>query len=91
MSNKGFWYFLMFGSICLFALCIALGYYLFPDRPFLKWIFFIGLLVFHMAEIPAASMKIGTDRNIPASTVAAKTMLFGFTWWLPLKKGILDK
>lgn len=91
MNSKGFWYFLMFGSICLFAFTIALGFYLFPDNPLLKWIFFIGLLLFHVAEIPAASLKIGRDRNVPSSTVVAKTLLFGFTWWLPLKKGIIDK
>lgn len=91
MNSKGFWYFLMFGSICLFAFCIALGYFLFPDSPFLKWIFFIGLLAFHIVEIPLSSMKIGRAKNIPAPTIAAKTILFGFTWWLPLKKGIIDK
>ena len=90
MSSKGFWYFMMFGSINLFIIGIVLGYVLFPGSMILSWIFFIGLLITHIAELPIG-MKIGKEKKIPALTTAAKTILFGFTWWLPLKKGILEK
>ena len=89
MRSKGFWYFLMFGSVGLFGISYAVGYIMFPGNPFLSWIFFIGLLITHVAELPLA-MKIGREKNLPAATVAVKTLLFGFTWWLPLKKGILS-
>lgn len=91
MNNKAFWYFLMSGSIALFAFAIWLGYYLFPDNLLLSWIIFIGLVVFHLSEIPIVSMKIGRERNVPVPAVIVKTLLFGFTWWLPLKNGIIDK
>jgi hypothetical protein len=91
MNNKGFWYFLMFGSICLFAFSIGLGYYLFPDNCLLSLVFFLGLVALHVAEIPMTGLKIGKEKNIPIPTTIIKTLLFGFTWWLPLKKGIIQK
>lgn len=90
MQSKGFWYFMMFGSINLFIICIVLGYILFPGNLLQSLSFFIGLLVIHIAELPIG-LKIGKGKNIPAMTTAAKTILFGFTWWLPLKKGIIEK
>lgn len=89
MNSKGFWYFLMFGSICLFAFSIWLGRYLFPDNCLLSWIIFLGLLALHIAEIPLSGLRIGREKNIPVPVVIVKTTLFGFTWWLPLKKGII--
>jgi hypothetical protein len=91
MNSKGFWYFLMVGSIVLYGLSIALGRYLFPDSPLLSRIFFIGLLIVHVLEIPVLSLKIGRSKQIPDSMIILKTILYGFTWWLPLKKGIIDK
>jgi hypothetical protein len=91
MNSKWFWYFLMIGSIVLYGLSIALGRYLFPDSYLFSRIFFIGLLIVHILEIPAASLKIGRDKKIPVSMIIMKTILYGFTWWLPLKKGIIDR
>jgi hypothetical protein len=70
---------------------IALGRYLFPDNYILSYVFFIGILLLHLAQIPARSMKIGNDKQIPGSMTIIKTILFGFTWWFPLKQGIIDK
>jgi hypothetical protein len=91
MNNKGFWYFLMSGSIALFACSLWLGYYLFPEDCLLSWSFFLGLLALHIAEIPMTSLKIGKEKNIAVPVTIIKTLLFGFTWWLPLKKGIIKK
>ena len=82
---------LMFGSIVLYGLSIVLGRYLFPDSYLLSRIFFIGLLLIHILEIPIVSLKIGREKKVPDSMTIIKTILFGFTWWLPLKKGIIDK
>ncbi len=91
MNNKGFWYFMMSGSIALFAFSIWLGYYLFPDNCLLSWIFFLPLFALHIVEVPLIGLKIGRDKNIPVPITIIKTLLFGFCWWLPLKKGIIDK
>lgn len=47
-------------------------------------------LVVHPLEI-FISYKIGKEKNIAIAMIIIKTILFGFTWWLPLKKGILEK
>ena len=91
LQNKMFWYFLMIGAIVLYGLSLVLGRYLFPGDPLMSRVFFIGLLILHIVEIPAASLKIGRDKGLPASQVVMKTILYGFTWWLPLKKGIIDR
>lgn len=87
MNNKLFWYFLQFGAIILYAVSIPFGYWLFPGSTLCAWSFFAGLVLLHISEIPYAR-KIGSEKNIPFSSVVVKTLLFGFTWWLPLKKGI---
>lgn len=91
LQNKKFWYFLMMGAIVLYVLSIVLGRYLFPGDLLMSHIFFIGLVALHIVEIPMVSLKIGREKGIPALTVVLNTLLYGFTWWLPLKKGVIDK
>jgi hypothetical protein len=88
MNNKLFWYFLQFGAIVLYAVSIPFGYWLFPDSQLSAWSIFAGLVLLHTAEINIAR-KIGNEKNISLLRVTVKTILFGFTWWLPLKKGII--
>ena len=88
MNNKSFWYFLQFGAIVLYAISIPFGYWLFPGTKLSAWSIFTGLVLLHTSEITIAR-KIGSERNVSLLRVAVKTILFGFTWWLPLKKGII--
>ena len=88
MNNKSFWFFLQFGAIVLYAASIPFGYWLFPDSKLFAWCIFAGLVLLHTSEIIIAR-KIGNEKNISLLRVAVKTILFGFTWWLPLKKGII--
>ena len=37
------------------------------------------------------SIPIGKKAGISTDTTVLKTLLFGFTWWLPVKMGVLDK
>jgi len=37
------------------------------------------------------SIPIGKKAGISTATTVLKTLLFGFTWWLPVKMGVLDK
>ena len=90
MKSKNFWYFLMFGAVVLWAavLCIAV---LVPSASAAAWIFFILLVILHIAEYPLVTAKLGKDRGLTPGSIFIKTFLFGFTWWLPLKKGIIEK
>lgn len=45
------------------------------------------VLVAHVLEIPVA-FKLLKDRNPAPLRVILGTVLFGFTWWLPAKRGI---
>ncbi len=45
------------------------------------------ILGFHVLEIPLA-LKILADKQPSTLRVIIATTLFGFTWWLPAKRGI---
>jgi hypothetical protein len=90
MSSKGFWYFLMAGAIGLWVV-VLLAAILFPAISMVAWIVFIVLAGLHVLEFPLVSKKIADGKCISGSTAFIKTILFGFTWWLVLKKGIIEK
>jgi hypothetical protein len=91
MNSKYFWYGMMAGSIALFWAAMLLGTRLFGNDPFMSRIFFLGLLAVHALEIPLVSLKIGKEKQIPIGMIILKTLLYGFTWWLPLKKGLIER
>ncbi len=90
MNSKKFWQLNMAGSIGLFILTLVVGYVLFPENHFKAMGLFFGLLVIHAAELPI-SLKIGKLSGFSHKTVVLNTLLFGFTWWLPVKRGIIVK
>ncbi len=45
------------------------------------------ILVAHVLEIPLA-MKILKEKQPSLGRLVMGTVLFGFTWWLPAKKGL---
>jgi hypothetical protein len=87
LDKKGLWYFLMFGAIVLWGAVIWLGYILFPHSAVGKAVPFILTLMLHVSEIPI-SWKIGRAKGISRSRVIILTAIFGFTWWLPVKRGV---
>ncbi len=85
ISHKYFWYFLMIGALALWACAVALiVFFEFEYR----WVLLVALLILHCGEIPY-TMKLLKGKKSPV-TIAAKTFLFGFTWWLPFNKGIVN-
>ncbi len=44
------------------------------------------LLVLHTLELPVAFIKL-RGMGVPPVQTVVKTLLYGFTWWLPLSKG----
>ncbi|MBN1533855.1 MAG: hypothetical protein JXA20_14385 [Spirochaetes bacterium] len=89
-SSKAFWFFLQGGSIALFLAAAALGHLFHPEWGPMAWGFLIFLVVLHLGESPVG-LKIGRSKGLSAPRSLVKTWLFGFTWWLPLKRGVLEK
>ncbi len=46
--------------------------------------------IIHPLEI-VMSYRIGKKKNLSTARIVAMTIIFGFTWWLPLKMGIIDR
>ncbi len=90
MNSKLFWRMLEIGALGLWGLTIVAGYYLFPESHLSAWGIFIGLLIVHASEL-SISLKIGKEKGISIQTTIIKTLILGFTWWVPVKKGIIEK
>ncbi len=88
-GQKWFWYFLMTGAIFLFGISYCIGCLIFPNALYAA-ILPAALLLLHISEIPIAR-KAASGKDISTGSVILKTILFGFTWWLPLRKGIIRK
>ena len=48
------------------------------------------LLLIHLFELPI-SLKIGTENGISKSVTVVKTICYGFTWWIPLRRGVISE
>ncbi len=92
MNKQTFWKGLMAGSIFGW-LFIFWGVFCPFDGGFLKilWIcILLGWAILHPLEL-AMSLPIGKEKGLTPEQIFIKTMLFGFTWWLPLKLGVFDE
>jgi hypothetical protein len=53
------------------------------------WWINLGLVgVLHALQLPLA-FQAGRKAGVPTSRIVLKTMLYGASWWKPLKMGIL--
>jgi hypothetical protein len=46
-------------------------------------------VLLHLAELPV-TVPLARRRGFPPGIAVRKTMLSGFTWWLPFRRGILN-
>lgn len=86
-----FWKGMMAGSV-LGWLFIFWGVFFPFDAGALKILWFAVLLgwsILHPLEL-FMSMPIGKEKGLTPEQIFFKTMIFGFTWWLPLKLGVFD-
>ena len=90
MSKRAFWYILMTGAVVLWLGSVALGLYLSSKGNSYGWLLFGTLVVIHALEIKMC-LTLGKRYELSNSLVVTKTMVFGFTWWVPLKRGIIDR
>lgn len=86
LKSKGFWYLMMAGSLAGWALTITGLVKPFEDEKIKKlWkTILLVWVVGHPLEMPL-SLKIGRAAGVSPLKTVVETMLFGFTWWLPLK------
>ena len=84
MGEQRVWYGLQAGLV-VFWLIVPLVGMLGFHVPFLT-IFAAIILLAHVLEIPLAINRLRA-LNLPVGKVILKTLVFGFTWWLPLSKG----
>lgn len=86
--QKLFWRVIQSMAIFLLAALPPGG--IFFHRPAAGWLGMLAVLALHTAELPTA-LHIAREKNIPTGLAVLKTLLLGFTWWLPLKRGIFQR
>ena len=47
----------------------------------------IILLLMHATEYAHIGRKVAAENRIPVAEGLAQCLAFGFTWWLPIRKG----
>lgn len=45
------------------------------------------IIVIHILEIPLAFLAVA-ERHIPWGLTVINTLIFGFTWWVPTRRGV---
>lgn len=90
LQKRAFWYGWM-GGCLFFWLVLILAGFVIPYRYRVIAQAVTGLLLaLHVAEIPIAR-TIARDRGLTFFRTVVKTLLFGFFWWVPLDKGVINK
>lgn len=90
MKKKNVWLLLMVVTLGFWIMVIAGGQLLFPENQLKAWAGVLVLFFIHASEI-FVSFKIGKAAGLSSQRIVIKTLLFGFTWWVPLQKGILTR
>jgi hypothetical protein len=89
MTNKpAFWYLLQGSTLVLFAILIGGGYLL--GKPALGWGLYGVLFILHVFELKTA-LRVGRDKGLSKTRTVLMNLIFGFTWWVPLKRGIISR
>ena len=91
MNKQIFWKGMMAGSVAGW-LFIFLGIF-FPFESGLMrdlwWVVMLGWAILHPLEL-ALSIPVGKQKGLTPQHIFVNTMVFGFTWWLPVKLGVFD-
>lgn len=67
---------------CIILYAVS-AYFAFKKKP----LPLIILFLMHLSEYFIIGRKTGREKMLSPAESLAKCLLFGFTWWLPLKKG----
>lgn len=61
-----------------------IGVYLWITRGF--WYIVAGVFALHLVEVFAKGIPVGTKAGKSKLYSIIMTLIFGFTWWLPIQK-----
>ena len=62
----------------------GIGIYLWIAKGF--WYIAIGLFALHFIEVFIKGISVGTKAGKSKMQSTIMTLIFGFTWWLPIQK-----
>jgi hypothetical protein len=92
-KNKMFWYVCMMPGGIIGWIFIIYGLINPIDNASLRTAWYAIMCIWgigHPLEL-FTSIPIGKQAGVSTGMTVVKTLLFGITWWFPLKMGILDK
>ncbi len=89
MKNKYFWYLLMTGAVALWIFAAVWGLVMYSKEGISAWYLCIGLILLHGGEVPLVIRMLNGYAS--RGSIAARTFLFGFTWWVPAKMGFFNE
>ncbi len=76
------------GAILLYIVILASSYFIGQGRA--GWVL-IGLLVLlHLSEMRTV-LRIGEEKGVGLARILVMNLLFGFTWWVPLRMGVIER
>lgn len=84
-ATRAFWRTLNFLLAVFFALALAQGIARGLEAPLV--VAAVLVLLAHVLELPAAFRAVA-DRDRSEWVTMVMTLLFGFTWWVPVRRGI---
>jgi hypothetical protein len=89
LKSRGFWYLMMAGAVCGWLFIITGLVKPFKNETLKKiWKSVAMTWIFgHPLEL-AVSRGIGAAAGIAPVKTIVKTIIYGFTWWLPVKLGV---
>lgn len=85
--KKLFWTILQLAALFLLFGSLPLGYIL--QHPVAGWVVFSIVVLLHVSEL-LVTIPLMKQRDLPIGIAVFKTLLFGFTWWVPFKQGLLQ-
>ncbi len=83
--KKGLWILLQALVLGLLVGILPAGCLL--QRPLGGLLGFTLLVLLHASEL-FITLPLGRQKGLSSTRTVLMTMLFGFTWWVPLKRGI---
>ena len=90
MPAKMWWTLLRTGAIALWLAAVVAGSSLYPSWGPAAWVFLAIIAAIHLFEIPFV-LRFDALKQLSRPRTALLTLIFGFTWWLPLKRGVTSR
>ncbi len=92
LDNKSFWIANMMSCVVLWIVVIFGAFYSFesPSVTITWWVITLALVIGHPLELIMA-IPIGKKAGISLQKTIINTLIFGFTWWVPLKRGVFKQ